>query len=95
MLEQEIAAVPKNRTEQIKVQLREYNNRPYADLRIYFTKDNGQTWSPTKKGVTINLDGLSELHAALGKAVERVRELRAKGELPPPGAACSSGAEPE
>ena len=54
-LEREIFAVQKSEREQLKVQLREFKGRPYLDVRIYWTPDQGQTWSPSKKGVTCGL----------------------------------------
>ncbi len=80
-LEKEIAAFNKNPREQLKVQLREFKGRPYLDLRIYWTPDGGTTWSPSKKGVTVGLALLGQLHESIGQAVQVVKELEASGQL--------------
>ena len=91
-LEKEIAAFNKNPREQLKIQLKEYKGRPYLDIRIYWTPDGGQTWSPSKKGVTCGLAYLTQLHEAVGQAVATVKDLEAKGELKVP---VAGGPEPE
>lgn len=89
-LEREIVTLPKNDREQLKIQLREYKGRPYLDIRIYWTPDAGQTWSPSKKGVTVGLANLGLFQEAIGKAASLVKELEASGQIK-----TSAGAGPE
>lgn len=92
-LEREIATFAKNDREQLKVGLREFKGRPYIDVRIYWTPDGGQTWSPSKKGVTCGLANLPLLQDAINRAVALVQELEAAGELKV--SRTAGGGEPE
>ena len=91
-LEKDIATLPKNDREQLKIQLREFKGRPYLDIRIYWTPDAGQTWSPSKKGVTVGLARLADFQDAVTRAAAMVKELEAAGQIKIPAA---GGAEPE
>ena len=42
--------------------------KPYFNLRIFYTTDDGATWLPTKKGVTFAPDQLDILSEAIEEA---------------------------
>ena len=63
----EVAAIPKGRNTEIRFALREYRNHIYADIRNYYTKDDGESWKPGK-GITLRL-------AMLGTLVDAMRMI--------------------
>ena len=65
MTDRTLATIPKNSTERLVIMEREYQGHELVDLRIHFTPDNGQTWHPTKKGVTLKKSAIGELIKAL------------------------------
>ena len=70
-----IATIEKNRSEELRVALKEFKDRHYLDIRTYIEPyaDDGQGKVPTKKGVTVPLAKLPELITALQKAEEEAR----------------------
>ena len=63
-----IATVPRSATEQMQISINEYKGKAYLDMRIHYTTDDGQTWLPTKKGVTFSPDQLDLLTEAIEEA---------------------------
>ncbi len=72
-----IAKIEKNKTEELRVALKEFKGRRYLDIRTYIDPyaDEGQGRVPTRKGVTLNLAKLPELIEALQKAEVEARAL--------------------
>ena len=70
-----IATIEKNRSEELRVALKEFKGRRYLDIRTFIEPyaDEGQGRVPTKKGVTLGLAKLPELIAALQQAEEEAR----------------------
>ena len=70
----DIAAIEKNKTEELRVALNEFKDRHYLDIRIYVDPyaDEGQGRVPTKKGVTFPLAKLPELITDLQDAQAQV-----------------------
>lgn len=60
-------------TEQVQVSLSTYKGKTYVDLRIYYKASDGE-YRPTKKGITLSPDLLSELGEAVRKLIEKVGE---------------------
>ena len=54
--------------------LKSYRGRPFFDLRTYFTDTDG-IFKPTAKGITASPRKLNEIFKAIGKTVDRAREL--------------------
>ena len=78
-MEQTIATIEKNRMEEIRVGLSEYQGHDLVNLRIYANYDaEDSERKPTKKGVTLRVEKLPELIAALQ---ETQREAEAAGLL--------------
>lgn len=71
-----IATLPKNRRERFQASLVEWQGRTRFDLRTYY--DAGDDWRPSKEGVSVPLDRLTELANAVNAAVD---EARSRGML--------------
>lgn len=73
----DIAIIPKNAREELRISLDEFNGHELLNLRIWFHTGDGEM-RPTKKGVALKVALLPELLAALVEA-EKVA-LFPKGE---------------
>ena len=67
-----LAAIPKNATEQLQIAINEFKGKEYLDLRIFYTTDDGASWLPTKKGVTVSPDQLETLLEAVKTAMSEL-----------------------
>ena len=67
-----LATSPRNATEQVQISINSYKDKKYLDLRIYYTTDDGGTWLPTKKGVTVSPDNLILLKDAVEEAMQEL-----------------------
>ncbi len=57
-------AIPKNRTQEIRVCQREFKARRFLDIRQFFRAEDGQV-KPTGKGVTLSVDLAGDLAGAI------------------------------
>ena len=57
-------AFAKNSRERVQASLTTFKHRLYADVRVYDQTDD-DSWRPTKKGITIDVELLGELQAAV------------------------------
>jgi hypothetical protein len=69
-----LATISRSDTEQLQIAVKEFKGRKYLDLRIFYTTDNGETWLPTKKGVTCSPDNLETLKTAIEEAQKELAE---------------------
>lgn len=60
-----ISTIERSSSEQLQIAVKEYKGKKYLDLRIFYTTDDGASWLPTKKGVTISPNHLSVLKEAI------------------------------
>ena len=60
-----LATIERSNTEQLQISVSEYKGKSYLNMRIFYTTDEGQTWLPTKKGVTFAPDQLDILSEAI------------------------------
>lgn len=60
--------------ESVRIELREFEGRVVADVRIYFADGKG-VLRPSKKGVCLTIHKLPELARGITKALTRAREL--------------------
>lgn len=72
MADQYIAAIRKNAREELRVSLCEFNGHQLANLRIWFTADDG-TMRPGNKGLAFKLTLLPEVIEALHSAESEAR----------------------
>ena len=63
-----LATIERSETEQLQISVSEYKGKSYLNMRIYYTTDEGNTWLPTKKGVTFSPDQLDLLTEAIEAA---------------------------
>ncbi len=62
--------VDKNNRERVEIRTCKLEGRPFIDIRQFWRTGPEQDWRPTRKGVTITLEVVGELIAALEKAVD-------------------------
>lgn len=67
-----LASIERNATEELQISINEYKGKKYVDMRIFYTTDEGDSWNPTKKGVTIAPDKIEDVKVALTKAQEEL-----------------------
>ncbi len=65
----------KNESEEIRFSLREYKNRHYLDLRLFFQPEDKREMVPSKKGITVAVEFLPELKRGLLKFEEEIRQV--------------------
>ena len=75
MTDRTVATLTKNATEELRVTLTEYQGKPLLDLRVFTTYRTTGEVGPTKKGVTIKVELLPDLIAALRQAEGEARKL--------------------
>ena len=63
-----LATIERSETEQLQISVSEYKGKSYLNMRIYYTTDEGNTWLPTKKGVTFSPEQLDLLTEAIEAA---------------------------
>ncbi len=67
-----LGTVDKNSREQIRVRAAEYAGHLYIDVRAWWRSKDGDDWKPSKKGVTLKPELISEL-------IEVLRKVENKG----------------
>lgn len=65
-----LATIERSDTEKLQISISEYKGKSYLNMRIFYTTDGGETWLPTKKGVTFTPDQLDLLSEAVEEAKE-------------------------
>ncbi len=70
-----ISTIERSSTEQLQIAVKEFKGKKYLDLRIFYTTDDGASWLPTKKGVTVSPNHLSILKEAIEVAIEELADL--------------------
>ena len=65
----------KNEQEEIRFTLREYKERHYFDLRLWFLPENGEEYRPSKKGLTLAVEFLPEMKKGLERVGKAASEL--------------------
>ena len=67
-----LATIDRNATEQLQISIKSFKDKEYLDLRIFYTTDDGASWLPTKKGVTVSPDKLEVLKDAVEEAIKEL-----------------------
>lgn len=70
-----VAELKKNSREVLKVSLSEYLGFPLADVRTYAPVPGSGVLAPTKKGISVRVDMLPDLIAALQQAEAKARDM--------------------
>ncbi len=67
----DVYKIDKNPNEKIIISLNEFRGRTYVDIRIYYNVSENEIpdYRPTRKGITIPLDLVSELKDGIDKAL--------------------------
>ena len=65
----------KGSEEQVRFVVRQYKDRYYVDVRLWFLPSVGKEYRPTRKGITLSIDLLSELEKGFEKAANAAQEL--------------------
>jgi hypothetical protein len=59
-----IHSFPKNALEEVRAYVSEYKKRDYINLRVFYKAEDG-SMRPTQKGITLAVDLIDELVAAV------------------------------
>ena len=71
-----IASMPKNSRERIRVSLDRWQGHDLLDIRVTTQLTTGtDIWSPTKKGLSVNVAMIPQLREALADAEAKALEL--------------------
>ncbi|MBU0571631.1 MAG: transcriptional regulator [Candidatus Omnitrophica bacterium] len=73
-MEKDIASFEKNKYQDIRVRVSEYQGNDVIDIRVWTQPPQGDEKVPTGKGVNINVRLFSELKAAIEKLEKELRE---------------------
>ena len=71
-MESTIAVIPKNRTQDLRIRLVEFHDKPFIDIRTFVVVDATER-VPTQKGIAVPPRLLPELIAGLQKAEAEAR----------------------
>jgi hypothetical protein len=66
-VECEVFTIQKNRQEQVRFRLREYNGHQLLDVRVFEPDSTGRL-KPSKRGVSVNVNKVDELIEGLMQA---------------------------
>ena len=70
-----ISEFPKNKTEDFRLSVTEYQGHTLLDFRIFFKDKEGES-KPTKKGITLNVKLFPELKQAIMDAEKSLTEKK-------------------
>ncbi len=73
-MNQLVTSFPKNKFEEVRVQIKEFKGYDLVDLRVYTTLKEGEEKIPTGKGLSINVTHFNELKKAILEAEVILRE---------------------
>lgn len=69
-----IATFPKNKFEEIRVQIKEFKGYDLVDIRVFAGSKDGEEKVPTGKGISINVSHFLELKKALLETEQVLRQ---------------------
>ena len=73
-----IHSFTKNESEEIRMYLREYKGRLYADFRLFYQPVESAEFVPSKKGITISVEFIPELKRGFLKLEAEVKQRLAE-----------------
>lgn len=73
-MEKDVAVFSKNKYQDVKVRISEYQGNDVIDIRIWTQPPQGDEKVPTGKGININVKLFPELKAAVEKLEKELKE---------------------
>lgn len=73
-MNQLVMSFPKNKFEEVRVQIKEFKGYDLVDIRVYTALKEGEDKVPTGKGLSINVSHFLELKKAILMAETVLRE---------------------
>jgi len=73
-MEKDVAVFEKNKYQDVKFRLSEYQGNNVIDIRIWTQSPQGNEKVPTSKGININIRLFAELKKAMGKLEQELQE---------------------
>ena len=67
-----ITEIKKNSTEVYRIYEKEYEGYKFIDVRIYYMDKNSGEYKPTKKGISIMPNNVSDIIEGILKAMEQM-----------------------
>ena len=61
--------------EEVRLAVRDYKERRYLDVRLWYQPSQGGEYLPTKKGITLGIEFIPELRRGLERADREASEL--------------------
>lgn len=72
-----IADIEKNSREIVRIDVSEFKEKEYINIRIWFHDVDGQT-KPTQKGIALNIEQYEELLKAVQRVGEYINDRKAE-----------------
>lgn len=66
-MEKTVMVIPKNKFQEIRVELKEFKGHNIIDIRIWNNVPDSEEKRPTTKGVTMNIELLPQLKEAVSR----------------------------
>lgn len=76
MEDQVLYQFSRNQDETVYVSLKDYKNRKYVDLRIFFQPKDSEDLHPTRKGLTLGVEYLGELKKGISMCEKELQKLK-------------------
>ncbi|MFH1665863.1 MAG: transcriptional coactivator p15/PC4 family protein [Candidatus Omnitrophota bacterium] len=73
-MEKDVAVFAKNKYQDVKIRLSEYQGNDVIDIRIWTQPPQGEEKVPTGKGININVKLFPELKKAIDKLEQDLRQ---------------------
>ena len=73
-MDKTVAVFQKNKFQEVRIGIREFKGNDLIDIRTWTLTQGTEDMVPTAKGVSININLLSELKKALDKVEETLKE---------------------
>jgi hypothetical protein len=74
MMDKCVSVFPKNKFEEIRVQVKEFKGYDLVDIRVFAGTKDGEDKVPTGKGISVNVSHFIELKDAILKTEQVLRE---------------------